>query len=56
MSTATAAPTIPPRVRLDVDRMPLHDVLTALAARDRRRASRAKRFDVVYSPGRRMHG
>lgn len=49
------APTIPPRVRLDVDRLPAHDVLVVLAARDRARPT-THPFDVVYDSRSRKHG
>lgn len=53
---STAAPTIPPRVRLDAGRLPAPDVLTVLARRDQQRNDTPTHVDAVYSSGRRMHG
>ncbi|MBG7704840.1 hypothetical protein HCJ76_43965 [Streptomyces sp. MC1] len=56
MTCTIAAPTIPPRVRLDPERLPAHDLLAVLARLERARHPLPHPVEVVYSSGRRMNG
>lgn len=56
MSSTLVAPTIPPRVRLDPEHLPAHDLLAVLARLERARRPLPHPFEVVYSSGRRMNG
>ena len=56
MTSTLTAPTIPPRVRLDAERLPAHDVLAVLARLERAGSPLPRPFEVVYSSGRRMNG